>query len=67
MNNNRLIITNFTSRDGTMHLYDVSGKALINKNISTTVSEVPVSLPTGVYILQLQADGKRESIKLIIK
>ena len=67
LNNNRLIINNFTPRDGTMYLHDISGKTLINRSIPTAVTEVPVSLQTGVYILNLQADGKQETIKLIIK
>ncbi|MBP1663209.1 MAG: hypothetical protein H6Q19_349, partial [Bacteroidetes bacterium] len=66
-NNNRLIITNFTPKSGTMHLYDISGKTLINRNITPSVNEIPVSLLSGVYILHLQADDKRETIKLIIK
>ena len=67
MNNNRLIISNFTPVDGVMHLYDISGKTLINRKISSSVSEIPVSLQSGVYILSLQANGRHESIKLIIK
>ena len=67
LNNNRLIINNFTPRDGTMYLHDISGKTLINRSIPTAVTEVPVSLQAGVYILSLQADGKKETIKLIIK
>ena len=67
LNNDRLIINNFTPRDGTMYLHDISGKTLINKSIPTAVTEVPVSLQTGVYILNLRADGKQETIKLIIK
>ena len=67
LNNNRLIISNLTPRDGTMYLHDISGKTLINKSIPTAVTEVPVSLQTGVYILNLRADGKQETIKLIIK
>ena len=67
MNNNRLIISNFTTVDGVMHLCDISGKTLINRKISPSVSEIPVSLQSGVYILSLQANGRHESIKLIIK
>ena len=67
LNNDRLIINNFTPRDGTMYLHDISGKTLINRSIPTAVTEVPVSLQAGVYILSLQADGKKETIKLIIK
>ncbi|MBP1663115.1 MAG: hypothetical protein H6Q19_255 [Bacteroidetes bacterium] len=67
LNNNRLIISNLTPSAGTMYLYDISGKTLINRNISTAVTEIPVSLQSGVYILSLKADGKQETIKLIIK
>ena len=67
LNNNRLIISNFTPSDGVMYLYDISGKTLINKKISTSITDIPVSLKTGIYILNLQADGKLETIKLIIK
>ncbi|HNX89749.1 MAG TPA: T9SS type A sorting domain-containing protein, partial [Paludibacteraceae bacterium] len=67
LNNNRLIVSNLTPSDGVMYLYDISGKALMNKKIPTSVSEIPVSLETGVYILNLQADGKYETVKLIIK
>jgi hypothetical protein len=67
LNNNRLIISNLTPRDGTMYLHDISGKTLINRSIPTAVTEVPVSLQTGVYILNLRADGKQQTIKLIIK
>lgn len=67
LNNDRLIISNFTPSDGVMYLYDISGKTLINKKISTSITDIPVSLKTGIYILNLQADGKLETIKLIIK
>ena len=67
LHNNRLIISNLTPQDGTMYLHDISGKTLINRSIPTAVTEVPVSLQAGVYILNLQADGKQETIKLIIK
>ena len=32
-----------------------------------SVSEIPVTAEPGVYILDLQADGKRETIKLIVR
>ena len=67
LNNNRLIITNFTSKDGTMYLYDAIGKTLMNRNITPYINDIPVALQTGVYILNLQADGKNQNIKLIIK
>ena len=67
LNNNRLIITNFTPKDGTMYLYDAIGKTLMNRNITPYINDIPVALQTGVYILNLQADGKNQNIKLIIK
>ena len=67
LNNNLLIINNLTPQNGAMYLQDISGKTLINRSIPTAVTEVPVSLQAGVYILSLQADGKKETIKLIIK
>ncbi len=67
LNNDRLIINNFTPRNGTMYLHDISGKTLINRTIPTAVTEIPVSLQSGVYIMNLQADGEQEAIKLIIK
>ena len=65
--NSRLIITNFTTEEGIVNLFDISGKRFINTKMPVSVSEIPVTLEPGVYILDLQADGKRESIKLIIK
>lgn len=67
MNNNRLIVTNLTPHDGTLHLYDISGRTILSRNISPAVTEIPVQLPTGIYILKLQSGGKSETIKLMIK
>ena len=65
--NSRLIITNFTTEEGIVNLFDISGKRFINTKMPVSVSEIPVTLEPGVYILDLQADGKRNSIKIIIK
>ena len=67
VNNNRLIINNFTPKDGTMNLYDTSGRSLMTRDITPAVNDIPVQLNPGIYILSLQADSKREAVKLIIK
>ena len=65
--NSRLIISNFTTKKGTVSLYDISGKQITAKEMPVSVSEIPVTAEPGVYILDLQADGKRETIKLIVR
>ena len=65
--NSRLVITNYTAKKGIVNLFDISGKRFISKDMPVSVSEIPVTLEPGVYILDMQADDKRETIKLIIK
>ena len=65
--NSKLVISNFTSEEGIVNLFDISGKRFINTKMPVSVSEIPVTLEPGVYILDLQADGKCNSIKIIIK
>ena len=65
--NSRLVITNYTAKKGIVNLFDISGKRFISKDMPVSVSEIPVTLDPGVYILDMQADDKRETIKLIIK
>lgn len=65
--NDKLEIMNFTSREGMMYLYDTSGRVLKTARISVSENEIPVSLQPGVYIVRLEADGKRESIKIAVR
>ena len=65
--NDKLEIMNFTSREGMMYLYDTSGRVLKTARIAVSENEIPVSLQPGVYIVRLEADGKRESIKIAVR
>lgn len=66
-NNNQLVITNFTTKSGNAYLTDLSGKLLVNQIIHPSVTEIPINLMKGIYILNLEADGKQEGVKLIVK
>ena len=66
-NNDKLVISNFTTKAGRAYLYDMAGKTVVSAAIQTSVTELPVSLKSGVYILNLEADGKQTSVKMIVK
>lgn len=66
-NNNELVMTNLTSKAGKAYLYDMAGKLITSSVMETGVNRTSVKLTSGVYILNLEAAGQRESVKLIVK
>ena len=65
--NDRLIVTNMTAKTGRAYLYDMAGKTVMSQVMQPSINEFPVTLKSGAYILNLDADGKQESVKLIVK
>ncbi len=65
-NNNMLVLYNFTTKNGIANLYDTAGKTIISKTLQLSINEIPVNLQRGIYILSMEADGKRESVKVVV-
>lgn len=66
-NNNELIISNLTAKQGRAQLFNSAGTLLLSRRMETSVTRVPVSLQSGVYILCLEADGNQKSVKIFVK
>ena len=65
--NNLLVINNLSGSEGQAIIYDTAGRTLLLHCMPTGISEFPLTLSRGVYLVNLQADGKREAVKIVVK
>lgn len=66
-NNELLVISNLSGKEGQVSLYDTTGRLLFTQNMPTGIIEIPVNLSKGIYLVNLQAGGSRETVKIIVK
>ena len=65
--NSMVSIKNRQLKNAAVTVYDLNGRALINKNINNTLSEINISnLASGVYLLKIQVENS-EFVKRIVK
>ncbi len=66
-NNELLVISNLSGKEGQVSLYDTTGRLLFTQNMPTGIIEIPVNLSKGIYLVNLQAGGSRETVKIAVK
>lgn len=54
-------------RAGNVNIADVSGRVIYSGNVVKGTNVIAIKSTSGVYVMIYQADGKKESTKLIIK
>lgn len=64
--NNGTFILN-AEKSGSVIITDVSGKVVYSGNVEKGKNTISVKSISGVYFMVYQADGKKQSVKLIIK
>ena len=63
-----IYLSNWTNHIGTMSLYDMSGRKLIELQIPALIDKVfPVNLERGAYVIQMNAGEHQFSTKCIIR
>lgn len=65
--NETLVVSNLSGFAGQVALYDTAGRMLLLKEMPTGTIEIPINLCKGVYLVNLQADGKRETAKIVVR
>ena len=68
MERNEIVINGITENKAVVTLYDLRGSSVLVRNLEkTTANRINVSgLSTGIYMLQVNENGKRTGIKLQI-
>ena len=64
---NLLVITNLSGSEGQITLYNVAGGNLFSQHMATGVTEIPLNLSKGIYLVSLQAAGNRETVKIVVR
>lgn len=65
--NNMLVVSNLTGKEGRVSLYDTAGRSILSSEMPKGISEIPVTLSQGIYIVDLQVEGIREPVKIVVK
>ncbi|MHC1775325.1 MAG: T9SS type A sorting domain-containing protein [Lentimicrobium sp.] len=53
---------------GNLHIYDLQGCLLRNYRIDTSdLQNLPVNLPSGVYVIRLQGKSEARSVKIVVQ
>ncbi len=64
---NLLVISNLSGSKGQITLYNTTGYSLFSQYMSVGITEVPLNLPKGIYLVNLQTEGNRETVKIVLK
>jgi len=68
--NQRLRIVGMDNEEGMLEVYDLQGKQLMKRSLSTTSGATDVSLPSsiseGVYVVQLSTESRNVNKKIVI-
>lgn len=64
---NELLTTNYTERDGTIRIFNLSGQQIMQRKLPVFESRLPLHLNSGIYLILLEADGHKKSDKFIIR
>lgn len=67
-NNNEILVLSSENAINNANIYDITGKKVVTQNLNTTNANVNISnLQAGVYIAQVQVEGKTKTFKFVKK
>lgn len=67
-NSNLHIALNENSQTATLHIFDITGKVIAAKNITSNETDIDIShLNKGIYFITIESNGTRQSKKLIVE
>ena len=64
---NELVTTNYTGTNGIFNLYNTAGQFVIKNSLLTGIHRSSFAVNPGVYLLQMQAGSKSETVKIIVR
>ena len=67
IDNNKVLIVNLSQKSGTFSVFDAAGQLVFKRDTKATSEVYQLSLHLGIYILNLAANGKAISKKIIIR
>jgi hypothetical protein len=64
---NLLTINNLSEKEGRITIYSTTGSMLFSQHMPTDITEMPLNLPKGIYLVNLQVEGNREMVKIVVR
>jgi len=64
---NLLIVNNLSDNEGQITLYSITGSNVFSQHIPIGITEIPLNLPKGIYLVNLRAESNHETVKIAIR
>ncbi len=64
---NLLIVNNLSDNEGQITLYSITGNNVFSQHIPIGITEIPLNLPKGIYLVNLRAESNHETVKIAVR